>query len=104
MTVYDRIRMLREFNGISQQKLAELTGYKDRSSIAQIERGHFDISIEKLSLFAEALHTTPMYLMGWDENEEVMDNAIQSLYNSLSPEHQEQALAFLNFLKSTDKK
>lgn len=51
---------------MTQQQLADLTGYGDRSSIAKIESGLVDLSQSKLELFAKVLHTTPGSLMGHD--------------------------------------
>lgn len=52
--------------GMSQDELAQKVGYKDRSSIAKIESGERDIRQAKVIAFAEALHTTPQWLMGYD--------------------------------------
>lgn len=35
--------------------------------ITKIESGKVDISQKKIFAFAQALHTTPGYLMGWEE-------------------------------------
>ena len=70
MTLYERIRKLRIEAGMSQDELAKRMGYKDRSMITKIESGKVDISQKKIISFAEALKTTPGYLMGWDETEE----------------------------------
>ena len=67
MTLYDRIKDLRKKRKISQEELAKMTGYTDRSSIAKIEKGKVDLSETKIQLFATALNTTPAYLMGWEE-------------------------------------
>ncbi len=66
MTVYDRIRALREQKGLSQQELANKVGFKTASAVNKIELGLRDISQTKLSQFAKALDTTPGYLLGWD--------------------------------------
>ena len=72
MTLYERIRKLRIEAGMSQDELAKAMGYKDRSMITKIETGKVDISQKKILAFADVLHTTPGYLMGWtdEENEE----------------------------------
>lgn len=71
MNLYEKIKMLRKQKKISQEKLAILTGYSDRSSITKIEQGKVNISETKITLFANALGTTPAYLLGWeDENVE----------------------------------
>ena len=64
MELYRNIRMLREKRGLSQSELASMTGYRDRSSIAKIEKGEVDLSQSKISAFAKALHVTESELMG----------------------------------------
>lgn len=71
MTVYDRIRALREHKGLSQQELANKVGFKTASAVNKIELGLRDISQTKLSQFAKALDTTPGYLLGWDVPEDM---------------------------------
>ena len=66
MDIYQRIRNRREELGMSQDDLAQKMGYKSRSSINKIEMGLNDISQSKVVAFAEALYTTPAYLMGWE--------------------------------------
>ncbi len=67
MKVYERIKFLRKQQNMSQQELADKIGYKDKSAISKVERGDRDISQSLLIKYAEALHTTPAYLMGWEE-------------------------------------
>ena len=55
---------------MSQDELAKKLGYKSRSSINKIELGKSDITQHKVVAFANALQTTPAYLMGWDDPEE----------------------------------
>ena len=69
LDLYKNIKERRLALKMSQDTLAELTGYKDRSSIAKIEKGDVDISESKIRDFAKALKTTPQELMGWDEPE-----------------------------------
>lgn len=64
METYENIRILREKLGLSQEALAEMVGYKDRSSIAKIESGRVDLSESKIAAFAKALHVTQAQLMG----------------------------------------
>lgn len=65
MELYDRIKARREELGISQGELAEMLGYRDRSTIAKIENGTNDLTQSKINAFADKLDTTPQYLMGW---------------------------------------
>ena len=69
MTIYDRIKQLREQQGLSQQVLAEKVGFKTASAINKIELGLRDINQTKIILFAKALNTTPAYLMGWEDKQ-----------------------------------
>ena len=68
MELGQRIRKRREELEMSQDNLAKKMGYKSRSSINKIELGLNDISQSKIMAFAKALHTTPAYLMGWNDN------------------------------------
>ena len=67
LDLYKNIKQRRLDLKMSQDTLAELTGYKDRSSIAKIEKGEVDISESKIREFAKALKISPQELMGWDE-------------------------------------
>lgn len=69
MELYKRIKQRREELGISQEELAKMLGYRSRSTIAKIEKGENDITQSKIASFAEALKTTPSYLMGWDDGD-----------------------------------
>ena len=67
MTIYERIKYLREERGMSQQELAERVGYKTASAVNKIELGLRDINQSKIVEFAKALNTTPSYLLGDDQ-------------------------------------
>lgn len=69
MNIYERIKNKRNELNMSQDELATKLGYKSRSTIAKIEAGINDIPQSKIQAFADALNTTPGYLMGWDEIE-----------------------------------
>ena len=66
-TLYDRIKSRRTELGLTVEELAHKMGYKDKSSISKIENGKADIPQSKIAAFADALQTTPAYLMGWEE-------------------------------------
>ena len=68
LTLYKNIKKLREELGMSQDELAEKTGYTSRSSIAKIEKGLVDLQQSKIISFANALSVTPSQLMGWDDS------------------------------------
>ncbi len=60
----ENLRKRRLELGISQGELAEIVGYRSRSSITKLESGNSDIPQKKLKLLAEALNTTPADLIG----------------------------------------
>lgn len=62
-----RIAARRNELGMSQDELARRLGYKSRSTVQKIEAGINDITQSKIAKFADALETTPAYIMGWDD-------------------------------------
>lgn len=69
MQLYKNIKERRQALKMSQQDLADLVGYKDRTSIAKIEAGEVDLSQSKIIAFANALHVRPVDLYGWSDEE-----------------------------------
>ena len=63
----NRIRKRRLELNLTQEELAKRVGYTSRSSINKIEIGKNFLTQPKIITFAEALNTTPSYLMGWDD-------------------------------------
>ena len=78
MEIGERIKLKREELNMSQDELAKKVGYKSRSSVNKIESDGRGLPQNKIVLFANALQTTPAYLMGW-ENENEMHQAELSL-------------------------
>lgn len=73
------------------------------STISQYRNGYCTPKNKKLYAIAVALNVSPAWLMGMDvAQDEIVNSTIVDLYNSLSPEKQEQALQFLQFLKNKD--
>ena len=66
MTIGERIYKLRTEKGMTQDELALAVGYKSRSTIAKIESGERDPYQSMVVALANALGTTPSYLMGWE--------------------------------------
>ena len=84
MTVGEKIRQRREELKISQYELAQLVGYKSRSSINKIEMDLYHVPQDKMKLFATALHTTPSDLLEWGDADgklskerQVMDDEVR---------------------------
>lgn len=59
-----RIKSRREELKLTQKDLAKKLGYKSKTTITKIENGTNDIAQSKVAKFAEALDTTPAYIMG----------------------------------------
>lgn len=69
MTIGERIKKLRMKYDISQVELSEMIGIS-KQSLYKYENGVItNIPSDKIELLADVLHTTPSYLMGW-ENEQ----------------------------------
>ena len=66
-TIGSRIRNRREELGLSQDELGKRLGYKSRSSINKIELDQRNLTQSKIKAIADALDTTPAYIMGWNE-------------------------------------
>lgn len=73
LTIGERIKIRREQLNLSQDELAKRLGYKSRSSINKIELGHYNLTQSKIKAVADALETTPSYIMGWEEFDQQFD-------------------------------
>ena len=69
----EKIKQRREELGLSQDELAEMMGYKSRSTIAKIEKGVNDVTQTNIVKFAKVLRTTPAYLMDWEKVQQKND-------------------------------
>lgn len=73
MKIGDRIKYRREQLEMSQDELARRLGYKSRSSINKIENDASGLPQTKIAAIANALQTTPAYIMGWEEMQKKND-------------------------------
>ena len=70
MTTGERIRILREKNGYTQEYLAGLIGVQ-KSAFAKYENGRVEnIKRSNIKILADALHVSPCYLIFGDESED----------------------------------
>ncbi len=69
MNTYEKIKTLRIQKELSQDDLAKLIGYTDRSSIAKIEAGKVDLTESKIIAFSKALGVSPAFLMDLDTSD-----------------------------------
>lgn len=67
MTIGQRIKQRRKELGISADDLGEKLGVA-RSTVFRYENGFIEkVPVDVIKTIANALHTTPEYLMGWEE-------------------------------------
>lgn len=100
LPLYKNIKSKRTELKMSQDTLAELTGYKDRSSIAKIEKGEVDLAESKIREFAKALKVSPRELMGWGEpDEEPLTIAAHFDGDEYTEEELDEIKAFAEFVK-----
>ena len=81
MTIGERIKKLRIERGLSQDELAAKVGYKTRSAINKIELNERDVKHSQVVTFANALGTTPHYLMGWTD-EAPLESNVSAVYDN----------------------
>lgn len=86
MNIGQIIKKRREELGISQEELAKKAGYKSRSSINKIEVDGRGLPQSKIAAIANALQTTPAYLMGWEENEDFAMEQVNSCFGTSAKE------------------
>ena len=71
LTPGDSLRIMREFQEMSQNDLAEISGIP-QSTISAIENGRANLVVDKAKTFARALRCHPSVLLfsGWDIDKE----------------------------------
>lgn len=69
----EKIRSRRKELKMSQEELASLVGYTDRSIISRIEKGLVDLTESKIMAIAKALEITPEILVGWEDTMSIVE-------------------------------
>lgn len=88
-TTGERIKNRRLELGMTQDDLAKKAGYTSRSTIAKLESGDRNLSQPQIKALADALKTTPSYIMGWEDSEySTKAEELIAVYQSLSQEDQ----------------
>lgn len=78
MELKERIKMKRKENRMTLDAVAEASGVT-KSTIYKYENGIVtNIPSNRLEALAKALHTTPGYLMGWEEDSRTTDKYIDA--------------------------
>lgn len=100
MTTGERIKSLRIAKGLSQEELGGLIGVKN-AAVYKYENGLvINLKRSVIAKLAEALETTPAYLMGWNEDEK---KTVPNCEDGLSP-LDAQLMDLLRFLTDDQKK
>nr|DAW08523.1 MAG TPA: helix-turn-helix domain protein [Caudoviricetes sp.] len=74
MTLGERIRHLRKARGMTQQELAEKL-HTTKQTIGKYEQGIVtNLPLSRIDELAQALSTTPAYLMGWEDDKDYTSN------------------------------
>lgn len=95
MSIGQNIKTLREHHDMTQEELAALVGTR-KQTIYKYEVGIItNIPVERISAIASALHTTPAYLMGWEEAPEDTSSNKAKLKAIIEDMSEEQAAVLL---------
>lgn len=102
MDVGQRIKKLRIENGMSQEELGNKIGVK-RAAINKYENGTVvNLKRSTISKLAAALNTSPTYLMGWEEDQDLSSGAEEARlikkYNRLSKANKQAVLNLIDNL------
>lgn len=100
MSLGDRIREMREDQGLNQSELAERVG-TSQSTISQLEKGKRNPSYRTLQNVADALAVSVSYLLGEEELEELSEEeeAFFREYRGLSEDARRQLREYSAFLR-----
>lgn len=102
MTIGEKIKALRKRQNISVDELASKLG-KNRATIYRYERGDIEnLPLDTLDPLAKALHTTPAYLMGWEDKREEPSKEIYNYFEEVGFERYELWFKYFGHLAFTD--
>lgn len=74
-----RIRDLRAKHGLTLDQVAQCVGV-GKSTVRKWETGMIEnMRRDKIAKLAAALHTTPAYLMGWDDNADESADSVEAV-------------------------
>lgn len=109
MSIGQRIRTSRIQQGLSIDELAYRLG-KNRTTIYRYENGDIEnLPLGILDSLAEALNTTPAYLMGWETNNNLIHERYDMIeekwydefeLNAFDKEEQKKIVEYAKFLLS----
>lgn len=93
-----RLEEAMSMRNMTAAELSRRSGVSE-GMISSYRSGQFTPKSARIYVLAEALNVSPQWLMGIDgPNYEEMAEEVAMVFNSLSTDRQEQALAYLHFL------
>ena len=109
MTIADRIKKARIEKGLTQEELAKMCGYSNRTNISRIEHSGDEITTKQVRRIAEKLNVPVTYLMGWQSlydtvsvfgSDDLTENekTLVALYRSIPQSEQDHLLDFARFI------
>lgn len=112
MEMKDKIKRLREELGLTLEEVGNIVGV-GKSTVRKWETGDIaNMRRDKIAKLAVALHTTPAYLLGYEEVEKNADpkvdgispkeNELLALYRGVNPDGQRYILQQAEFANSRE--
>lgn len=83
MNIGELIAKYRKEKGLSQEELANLLGYKSRTTINKIEKGQRDVPRNMIAQLSIILNVSPLDLLGENEKSSTPLNKREALSNML---------------------
>lgn len=97
-TFATRLREALDINDMTAAELSRRTGISE-GSISQYLKGTVLAKQDKVYAISKTLSVSPEWLMAFDDpSPELLAEEVRIVFNSLSPDRQEQALQYLHFL------
>lgn len=95
MTRGDRVKRLRIRLGLTQEKVAELAGYGNKSAISKIESAGDNVTYKTAERIASVFNCEPAYIMGWSGDTPTISEREE-------PRHQIASPALVEYVKTED--
>ena len=85
MTIGERVKFRRKQLGLTQEELAKRLGNTSRASICTVEKDREDLTTTRIAKLAQALDTSPSFLMGWveDPNPHYNPRELDNMYTDI---------------------
>lgn len=111
MELKDKISSRRKYLGLTLEDVAKVVGV-GKSTVRKWETGYIEnMRRDKIAKLADALHTTPAYLMGWEDSPSLPDNVlplpadpreIDAIYDELNDAGQTELCNYGRYLTTVD--